>query len=1237
MELTSTPASQNSITLLSLNLSGSGVNWTNNAGQTLTVPGIIKSGGGSLSTISGGTALTGGTGIELVIRTDTSSDLLTLSTPVTGTGALTKSGAGTLTLAGANTYTGQTYVNGGTLSLTSSLVTNAAININGTGIINQSAAGVIGGTGVFVQNSSGTSTLSLANTFTGTTTVSAGTLALTNGLALQNSALVTTGAGTVTLGTGVTTPTFGGLSGASGNLATIISSGYGSVTNLTLNPNSGTVTYAGVIANGASGMTLTKTGAGTQVLNGNNTYTGATIINGGTLSLGGSATLLNSSGLTLGSGVGLTLTNTTTSEGAINRVSDSTGITSNGFTLTYTNTSGAGLVYAETLGAVALTTGQFNAVEATNMAGGSGNMQTLTLSDLTRTGSSNASAVTFSAAGTGPQISSNQNMIVVTGAGTTASNQIIGPWASVGTTAALQTDYAVYNANYVVGLGATPVTSDTGWTTSWANTSNYAWGNGTTGMTLASTKNINTLRHTGGAETLTVATGANLGTYGILNGVANLLTIAATGTGAVTLPTTTAGSLYVTTGSAGITISAPITDNTGALTLVKSGTGGNLILSGTNTYSGGTVINAGTLYVGNNTAGTLGSGSYAGNIFIAGGATLAVWSTVAQTLSGVISGAGNLTKGYGGALTLSGANTYTGQTTIVPQTTTGCQVNVSSFNSVNGGTPLLASSSLGAPTTVANGTIQIGSGSAQAGVTLNYTGPGETTDRVISIAFNGTDSQTISASGTGLLKFTSAFTVSPATTGSLILRGTGNGEIVQGIPQLSSGGLSKQDAGTWTLDGASTYTGATTVSGGMLNVTGSLTSAVTVANSATLSGTGSTTSTLALSNGSTIVGTTTGSSFSASTVTATSSVNIAGSDGSGTIGSHTIGVVRYGTGTGPTVANFSTTGYHSGASVANVGGAGGETQLTYTNAARTWNSASTTWDAMTTSAWQEGDFKYGQGDAVTFDDSGTGGGSARTVTLSSLVTPGSVTFNNATSTYTVSGSGAVSGLSGVTKSGTGKVTLATANTYTGATTVNGGSLSITGSTSAGSAVTVSNAGTKLMGTGTVGGATAINSGAILAPGNGGVGKQTFGSTVTLNSGSIFEWELGSTPIDTAGGGVRGTTYDAVNVAGTLSGSGAIFRVVLNGSQDFSDTFWNANHTWTDIFKTADAGSNVSFASLFGSVQYYNTTGGALTGIPGTQGTFTVSGNTLTWTAVPEPTSALAGILLGAGLLRRRRK
>ncbi|PAW65484.1 MAG: hypothetical protein B9S38_15175 [Verrucomicrobiia bacterium Tous-C4TDCM] len=129
-------------------------------------------------------------------------------------------------------------------------------------------------------------TLDQPNTFVGSTTVSQGTLTLANPLALQNSPLITTAAGTLIL-SGVTTLNLGGLNGATGDLGTIISSGYSGLTALILNtpptlPGSA-ITYSGNISEGALGMTLTKTGVGTQVLAGTNSYTGATQIDNGTL------------------------------------------------------------------------------------------------------------------------------------------------------------------------------------------------------------------------------------------------------------------------------------------------------------------------------------------------------------------------------------------------------------------------------------------------------------------------------------------------------------------------------------------------------------------------------------------------------------------------------------------------------------------------------------------------------------------------------------------------------------------------------------------------------------------------------------------------------------------------------------------------------------------------------------------------------------------------------------------
>jgi hypothetical protein len=197
----------------------------------------------------------------------------------------------------------------------------------------------------------------------------------------------------------------------------------------------------------------------------------------------------------------------------------------------------------------------------------------------------------------------------------------------------------------------------------------------------------------------------------------------------------------------------------------------------------------------------LNSGSYAGNIFIARGAALTLQGNSSNTLSGVISGDGNLNLNRG-TTTLSGANTYTGVTSmnLVATNASGSTLNVSSFNSVVGGT---ASSSLGAPTTVANGTIGFGGGGIQQTAQINYTGSGETTDRIINFQFNGTGLRVIdsTATGAGVLKFTSAPISNGATTSHVTLQGTGNGEFVGGLP-FAFTNFTKSGNGTWTLGGA---------------------------------------------------------------------------------------------------------------------------------------------------------------------------------------------------------------------------------------------------------------------------------------------------------------------------------------------------------------------------------------------------------------------------------------------------
>ena len=166
-------------------------------------------------------------------------------------------------------------------------------------------------------------TLKGNNTFYGPTKIIAGIISLGNELALHGSPIDTqnsiAGDADNGLETTVAALTFGGLTGNK-NLAAIFntfSGGYSDVTGLTLKPGTGAnYSYSGVIADGAVGMTLTKSGVGTQTLSGANTYTGATTVAAGTLALvGGSQT----SPITVNSGafLGFTLGSPTTSTAAV--------------------------------------------------------------------------------------------------------------------------------------------------------------------------------------------------------------------------------------------------------------------------------------------------------------------------------------------------------------------------------------------------------------------------------------------------------------------------------------------------------------------------------------------------------------------------------------------------------------------------------------------------------------------------------------------------------------------------------------------------------------------------------------------------------------------------------------------------------------------------------------------------------------------------------------------------------
>lgn len=265
----------------------------------------------------------------------------------------------------------------------------------------------------------------------------------------------------------------------------------------------------------------------------------------------------------------------------------------------------------------------------------------------------------------------------------------------------------------------------------------------------------------------------------------------------------------------------------------------------------------------------------------------------------------------------------------------------------------------------------------------------------------------------------------------------------------------------------------------------------------------------------------------------------------------------------------------------------------------------------------------------------------------------SVGSNNSSNVF----SGSITGDGSFIKVGTGMQTFSGNNAYTGFTKVAEGELRINGSTAFGSVVSVLDQAT-LSGIGTVGGDTTIESGGTLAVGQS-PGLLTFSHDLTQTTGSIFEWELdskvstqsgGSLPGEgtvTAGTGVRGTDFDAADVDGDITiASGAIFKIMLTDLFDrATDAFWDTRQVWT-VFDADAAGTKTG---VFDTFEIWQDSAGTPTQLTansvkpgyfsfawGTDGLGANSGN-LIWTPIPEPGNALVGLILGAGLLKRRRK
>ncbi|MEY5375374.1 autotransporter outer membrane beta-barrel domain-containing protein, partial [Salmonella enterica subsp. enterica serovar Corvallis] len=605
--------------------------------------------------------------------------------------SLIKQGAGTLILNAENTYTVGTTISGGTLVATNvdalgsgDVTDDATLELNTGGTFDNA----ISGSGQVVKSGDKMLTLSGTNSYSGGTLISGGTLVATNVDAL--------GSGDVT-------------------------------DDATLELNTG-----GTFDNAISGSgQVVKSGDDTLTLSGSNTYTGGTIISGGTLVASnvealGTGDVTNDAVLELNTGGDFD--NAISGSGQVVKSGDET------LTLSGSNTyTGGTLISGGTLVA--------SNVEAL----GSGDVTNDAVLEL-NTGGDFTNAIS----GSGQVVKSGDETLTLSGANSyTGGTLISGGTLIASNVEALGTGDVTDNAVLELNTGG--------------DFDNAISGSGQVEKS--------------GDETLTLS-GANSYTGGTLISSGTLVAndVNALGTGDVTdnavLELNTGGTF----------------DNaiSGSGQVVKSGDE-TLTLSGSNTYTGGTTINDGTLIA--TSVDALGSGDVTDNAVLE--------LNTGGDFDNAISGSGQVVKSGDETLTLSGTNSYTDGTLI------------------SGGT------------LVATNLEALGTGDVTNNATLELN-TGGTFDNAISgsgqVVKSGDDALTLSGSNT----YTGGTTISGGTLIATSVDALGSGDVTDNaVLELNTGGtfdnaisgsgqVVKSGDKTLTLSGSNTYTGGTTISGGTL-------------------------------------------------------------------------------------------------------------------------------------------------------------------------------------------------------------------------------------------------------------------------------------------------------------------------------------------------------------------------------------------------------------------------------------
>lgn len=742
----------------------------------------------------------------------------------------------------------------GTLTINGAITGAFALYVGGSGNTTFSTATGTAGLSL-VKQGAGTLTLTGTNTHTGETRVDAGTLAYAATTTLAVTNLLMKGG---TFNSSANADTIGTVTLVGG---TITNSAALTGTAYTL--ESGTI--SGILA---GAVTVTKNTNNSVNLTGVNTISSTITINAGTLTLSGSGTATSVTGVTVNLGGILALDNSTTS--STDRLNGTGGtnaivLTMNGGNFNFIGNSAA--ASSETIGQLALASGH-NVVTVTPGTGGSTTLTFGSNPGLNRTA---GATVLFRGTSFGTTPAANVSTLLFTttptltgaaGAANSATISVIKGAFGDSSLSGTGSDMVTYNVGNTNGLR---LLNGSGFTGEYATALTANTNVKLTSNTAASTASINSLilngfdiTNPGSVATLTLASASLAGN--ILINTANNIAGANTTIGFSTLElsiltnntstisailnTATAGPLTIS-GSGNVTLSSAnaytgttfinnATLTYGASNVISTGgvtvVGGNLNLNGNSDTVGAISINAGTIATG---AGTLtGNGTFTtiansnvasiitGNLGLGANATFTINDGLMDNdafISAVISGAFTFGKAGNGVLELSGSNTYSGALTVSAGTLRlGAAGGVTNtpLGTTAAGTTINSGMSLdlnGFTLGTAEPLTLFGTGVGGLGALINTSSTAVSYSGLITLG-----AATNIISNYGDINITNTGNITGNTFG-LTIGGAGKGTLAS-ILGTTTGTLTKNGLGVWTVSGSSTFTGLTTISVGTLKL-----------------------------------------------------------------------------------------------------------------------------------------------------------------------------------------------------------------------------------------------------------------------------------------------------------------------------------------------------------------------------------------------------------------------------------